>query len=87
MDLISEQLLSGGGAAPAGSSGMPKVNVASHPMIVPAISFVLGVAVVYTAQPPFAVARHANGYHVSVVRAAALGGACATATWVLMKRL
>lgn len=92
MELISAQLLEGGGgsvAAPGPSHGAlskHKLDV-THPAFAPVVSFAIGAAVVYTTQPSFAVARHADGYRVSVVRVALIGCACAGASWLIMKRL
>ena len=93
MELISAQLLEGGGRSgaapvppPSGVLSKRALDV-THPAFAPAVSFALGVAVVYTTQPSFAIARHADGYRVSVVRVALIGCACAGASWLLMKRL
>ena len=89
--LISAQLLEGGGgsvAAPGPSHGaVSSMSDVTHPAFAPVVSFAIGAAVVYTTQPSFAVARHADGYRVSVVRVALIGCACAGASWLLMKRL
>lgn len=90
MDLITTQLLQGGGkAAPLPSSTAEPMTLdilKKHPAIPPLVSLVVGTILVYILAPPIAVVRRSDKTHgVSAYRAVAAGCVCGGATYAILR--